>query len=214
MAKHKKEKEKKEKTASKENELENTEEVEIESEEKLETEIEVKVSEEKIDELESEINQLQDRLLRKAAEFENYKRRTENDQLNLLTYAAESFIVNLLPILDDLERTMKHIDDDDNDDAVKEGIKLLYNKFNNILDAQGVKKIDSVGKTFNVDYHDALMQQKDESVPAHTILEEIETGYLYKDKVIRHAKVIVNEESSVDLPEDANEENNSHKEEK
>lgn len=145
-------------------------------------------------ELEVKVNELQDQLLRKAAEFENYKRRTENDQLNLLSFAAESFITKILPVIDDFERSLDHIEDTDSAEAIKEGIVLVYDKLAKILDEQGVKKIDSVGKPFNVDYHDALMQIKDDTVPAHTVVEEVEKGYIYKNKVIRHAKVIVSED--------------------
>ena len=155
-------------------------------------------------ELESKVNELQDKLLRKAAEFENYKRRTENDQLNLLSFAAESFIIKILPVIDDFERSLDHISDADSAEAIKEGIMLVYDKLIKILDEQGIKKIDSVGKPFNVDYHDALMQIKDDTVPAHTVVEEVEKGYLYKNKVIKHAKVIVSE--------DAGEENNQQNE--
>ena len=152
----------------------------------------------KIAELELQVKDWQDKLLRKAAEFENYKRRSENDQFNLINYAAESFIVKLLPIVDDFERSMEHIDDIDNNTAVKEGIKLVYEKLLKLLNEQGVKKMQAKGEPFNVDFHDALMQRKDDSVPSHTVLEEVESGYLYRDKVIRHAKVIVSEESSSD----------------
>ena len=155
-------------------------------------------------ELESKVNELQDKLLRKAAEFENYKRRTENDQLNLLSFAAESFITKILPVIDDFERSLDHISDADSAEAIKEGIMLVYDKLIKILEEQGIKKIDSVGKPFNVDYHDAMMQVKDDTVPAHTVLEEVEKGYLYKNKVIRHAKVIVSE--------DVGEKNNQQKE--
>jgi len=152
----------------------------------------------KISELEEQVIELQEKVLRKAAEFENYKRRTENDQFNLLNYAAESFITKLLPIVDDFERSMDHIDDLGESNSVKDGIKLVYDKLQKLLLEQGVKKMQTKGEPFNVDYHDALMQRKDDSVPPHTVLEEIESGYLYRDKVIRHAKVIVSEESSED----------------
>jgi len=155
-------------------------------------------SEAKIAELEVQLKEWQDKLLRKAAEFENYKRRTENDQFNLINYAAESFIIKLLQVVDDFERSMEHIDDIDNNKAVKKGIKLVYEKLLKLLNEQGVKKMQTKGERFNVDYHDALMQRKDDSVPPHTVLEEVESGYLYRDKVIRHAKVIVSEESSSD----------------
>jgi molecular chaperone GrpE len=159
----------------------------------------------KIAELEMQVKDWQDKLLRKAAEFENYKRRTENDQFNLINYAAESFIIKLLPIVDDFERTLEHIDDIDNNKSVKDGIKLVYEKLLKVLNDQGIKKMQTKGQPFNVDYHDALMQRKDDSVPDHTVLDEIESGYLYRDKVIRHAKVIVSEESSSDDNQISNE---------
>ncbi len=159
---------------------------EIEMEEVKETDVTA--------ELEAKVNELEDKLLRKAAEFENYKRRTENDQFNLLSFAAESFITKILPVIDDFERSLDHISDAESAEAIKDGIMLVYDKLIKILDEQGVKKIDSVGKPFNVDYHDALMQVKDDTVPAHTVLEEVEKGYMYKHKVIRHAKVIVSED--------------------
>ena len=160
----------------------------------------------KISELSDQVKELNDRLLRKAAEFENYKRRTENDQLNLLNYAAEGFIIKLLPVIDDFERSLSHIKDAEDINAIKNGIKLVYDKFIKILKEAGVHKMESVGKPFDVDKHDALMQQKDDSVPPHTILQEVETGYIYKDKVIRHAKVIVSEESSGESAEVQNNE--------
>lgn len=192
MTKHKKDKhdeEQKKTVESKANEEETVEQ----NKEKL-----IDKTEEKIVELEAQAKEWQDKFLRKAAEFENYKRRTENDQFNLINYAAESFITKLLPVIDDFERSLQHIDDDNSIEAVKEGIKLVYEKLIKVLDEQGVKKMKVKGEPFNVDYHDALMQQKDDSVPPHTILEEIEKGYLYRDKVIRHAKVIVSEETSSD----------------
>lgn len=165
-----------------------------------ETNKEIKVEElqKRIEELEKESNEWKEKFLRKAAEFENFKRRTENDQLNLLNYAAESFIKKILPIVDDFERSLEHINDSNDYEKLKEGVQLIYNKLVKVLDEQGVKKIESVGKPFDVHYHEALMQKADNSVPAHTVLEELEKGYMYKDKVIRHAKVVVSSEDQVE----------------
>ena len=150
--------------------------------------------EDKVKALELEINQYKELALRKAAEFENYKRRTENDQLNLLKYAAESVIIKLLSTVDDLERSLAHMTDETDVNKIKEGIQLVYNKLIKTLDEQGVKKIESIGKPFSVEFHEALMQRADDSVPPHTVIDELETGYMYKDRVIRHAKVIVSED--------------------
>jgi molecular chaperone GrpE len=150
--------------------------------------------EDKIKLLEQEIIQYKELALRKAAEFENYKRRTENDQLNLLKYAAESLIIKLLPTIDDFERSLEHMNKETDVQKIKEGVQLIYNKFFKTLDDQGVKKIESIGKPFSVEFHEALMQRADDSVPPHTVIDELETGYMYKDRVIRHSKVIVSED--------------------
>ena len=152
----------------------------------------------KVGQLENEIADLKDKLLRKAAEFENYKRRTENDQINLLKYSAESFIVKLLPVVDDFERSIEHMESAKDIESIKKGILLIYDKLMKILSEQGVKKIDAVGNPFNVEFHEALMQRKSEGVKPHTVLDEIEKGYFYKDKVIRHSKVIVSEDYAED----------------
>lgn len=155
----------------------------------------------KISQLEKDTVELKDALLRKAAEFENYKRRSENEQLNLLKYAAESFILKILTIVDDLERTLVHLEESENSKSIAEGIKLVYEKFVRILKEQGVSPIESIGKPFNVDFHEALLQRKDSTVKPHTVLDEIQKGYLYKDKVIRHAQVIVSEDSELQSAE-------------
>jgi molecular chaperone GrpE len=160
----------------------------------------------RIAELEKEAAELKDKFLRKVAEFENYKRRTENDQFNLIKYSAISFIVRLLPVIDDFERSLDHIEDAKDIDAIKEGLKLIYGKLKKALDEEGVKKIDAVGKPFDVEYHEAIMQRSDDSVEPHTVLNEVEKGYLYKDKVIRHSKVIVSEEPS-EAPIEKNKDN-------
>jgi len=195
-------------------ELKKEETEEIKSDERISLPSEEEFSDEnkKLIELEKQVAELTDKFLRKAAEFENYKRRTENDQLNLIKYAAESFIIKLLPVIDDFERSLEHIDTAKNNDALKEGIKLVYDKLIKVLDDQGVKKIESVGKPFDVHYHEALMQKKADKVEPHTVLEELEKGYLYKDRVIRHTKVIVSEDSSEEsVGTEKNEEENINK---
>ncbi len=169
---------------------------------------------ERIEELEKEVQEYKDRLLRKAAEFENYKRRTENDQFNLLKYGAESFIAKLLPAADDFERSLKHMENAKDVDSIKKGIKLVYDKFMKVLSEQGVTKIEAVGKPFDVDYHEAMMQRKEEGAAPHTVLDEIETGYMYKDKVIRHSKVIVSEDSEHEATDRGNENANTNSEDK
>lgn len=172
--------------------------------------IELENLEERVAELEEKNNELNDRLLRRAAEFENYKRRTENEKDVLFKYAAEPFILKVLPIYDDLKRSLSHIDND-NLESVRDGFKMIADKFTQVLETQGVKKIDSVGKDFNYEFHEALLQQPSEEYPENIIIEEIEPGYIYKDKVLKHSKVIVSqgmekeEEAEVDKDENAKE---------
>ncbi len=204
---------KKKKDAKKrEKELKEPLEEVTEKENKIQTEEKQQEKEEKtIAELEEKIQNLQDTLLRKAAEFENYKRRTENDQLNLIKYAAESFILKILPIYDDLQRSVDHLDES-NIDSLKEGLKLVLDKFSKTLDEQGVKKLETKGKEFDVEFHEALMQQPSNEVPPNTVLEEVESGYSYKDKVIRHAKVIVSQEAENNVKEETNDSKNESEE--
>ncbi len=175
-----------------------------------------KILEEKdqqIEALKIEVEEYKDKVLRKAAEFENYKRRTENDQLNLLKYAGENVIIKLLPAIDDLERSLQHMDKAKDVDAIKKGIQLVYDKTMKALEDQGVKAIESVGQPFNVDFHEALMQRRDDNVPSHTVLDEVEKGYMYKDRVIRHAKVIVSEELSDEVQNNTTNENSNKSDE-
>jgi len=143
--------------------------------------------------------ELIDTLQHLQAEFENYKRRVENDQFNLLRYAAESLIIKLLPVIDDFERSLIHIKDAKDVDSIKDGIKLVYDKLMKMLEDQGVKSIDAVGKPFDVHYHEAIMQRKADNVEPHTVIEEFERGYLYKDRVIRHSKVAVSEDNHEEI---------------
>lgn len=160
----------------------------------------------KIEELEKEKVELKDSMLRRAAEFENYKRRTEKEQSALMKYASEKFILSIIPVFNDLERSFSHIDDENNIEALKEGLKLVFSNFKKAFEDHDVKKIEAKGSQFDFNLHEALMQQPSEDVPPHTVLEEIEAGYTYKDKVIKHAKVIVSQEVIKPEPEESKEE--------
>jgi len=156
---------------------------------------ELKLANEKLSNVEKERDELKDTLLRKAAEFENFKRRKETEIENLLKYAAEPFITKIITVFDDLQRSLDHAEKTDKADSVKEGVKMVYNKFSKILEEQGVTKIKAKGEPFDFNYHEALMQQISDEVPSHTVLEEIEAGYVYKDRVLKHSKVIVSQQS-------------------
>jgi len=155
--------------------------------------------------LEAENKDLKDKFLRKVAEFENYKRRIENEQFNYFKYANESLIKDLLSILDDFERSLNYTNGDSNKNNVLEGNKLIFDKFQKILTNYGVKKIEALNKQFDVHFHEALLQVPKDGVPSHTVIEEVEKGYLLKDKVIRHTKVIVSSDSDNEKSEGENE---------
>ena len=145
----------------------------------------------KLAEAEKAAESLKDQFLRKAAEFENYKRRSEADYVNIIKSANEGLLASLIPILDDFTRSLKSGKDMKDYDAFYRGVELIYNKFSKILEAQGLATFESSGKPFNVEYHDALLQVPRSDVPPDTVIEEVERGYKLNDKVLRHAKVIV-----------------------
>ena len=143
------------------------------------------------EELRKQVDQYKDMLLRKAAEFDNYKRRIENETANIVRFATESLIDDLLPVLDDFERSLKHSKESKESDALIKGVELIYLKLVKVLEGRGVKAFETVGKEFSVDYHDALMQMPRTDLPPHMVVEEVEKGYMLNEKVIRHAKVVV-----------------------
>jgi molecular chaperone GrpE len=145
----------------------------------------------KVAELEKSVELYKDQFLRKAADFENFKKRTESDFLNITSYANEALIEEILPVIDDLTRSLTIGKARREFGAFYKGVELIHAKLMKILEARGLKSIEALGKEFNVDYHEALMQMPKENVAPHTVIEEIEKGYMLHDKVIRHAKVIV-----------------------
>ncbi len=145
-----------------------------------------------------ETGQLRDQLLRKAAEFENYKRRTESEISSFLKYANEETLSDLLPVLDDFNRVLSAWNDKHDEETFRKGVELIYDKFKKILEKKGLKEMETDGKPFDVNLHDALMQAVNDKLEPNTITETAEKGYFLKDKVLRHAKVIVSKKSEKD----------------
>ncbi|MBE0645290.1 MAG: nucleotide exchange factor GrpE [Bacteroidetes bacterium] len=143
----------------------------------------------------TEIAQLKDQLLRKAAEFENFKRRTREEKDLLMKYGAEGVILDLLPVIDDFERSLSSGKEHPDFEATYKGVEIIYGKLVRILENRGLRPIDAVGKPFDVDYHDALLQIPSAEVEPGTVLDVAEKGYMLYEKVIRHAKVTVSRES-------------------
>jgi molecular chaperone GrpE len=148
----------------------------------------------KLDAAQKLADSYKDQLLRKAAEFDNYKKRTEAEYVTLVKNANEGLISSLIPILDDFTRSMKSGREVKEHESFFKGVELIYNKFVKLLESHGLIPFESVGKPFDVDYHDALMQMPRSDVPPHTVVDEIERGYKLFEKIIRHAKVIVSAE--------------------
>ncbi len=144
-----------------------------------------------VEELKRQVETSRDQLLRKAAEFENYRRRNENELGTIIRNANEALIVALLPIVNDFVRSLAQGKDLAASDGFYRGVELIYNKLMRLLEQQGVVPFESAGKPFDVGYHDALLQVPRADVPPHTVIEEVERGYLMHEKVLRHAKVIV-----------------------
>jgi molecular chaperone GrpE len=145
----------------------------------------------KLAEAEKQVEYYKDLLLRKVAEFDNFKKRAESESTSVIRYAKADVIEELLPIVDDFERSLKLSKDRRESEAFVKGIDLIHQKLLKFLETQGVKQIDSLGKEFDVHYHDALLQIPRDDVPPHTVVEVVERGYMLDERVLRHAKVIV-----------------------
>jgi len=145
-----------------------------------------------IEKLNAELAETRDKFLRIYSEFDNYKKRTQRERLELLKSAGADVIGSLLPVLDDFERALKAMESGDSNPQVKAGIELIYQKLKTILEQKGLKKMVSIGEEFNVDNHEAItnIPVPDEKMKGK-VVDEAESGYFLNDKVIRHAKVIV-----------------------
>lgn len=146
--------------------------------------------EEQLEAAKKEVEQYKDKYLRAVAEFDNYRKRTLKEKAELLLNGSEKAVCAFLPILDDFERAIADKTEDVN--AIKEGVQIIFNKFNKTLESLGVKKIETEGKDFDVDFHEAVAM-----VPGMgddkkgKVIDCVQTGYQLNDKVIRHAKVAV-----------------------
>jgi len=140
--------------------------------------------------LEAEIKELKSKNIVLLAEFENYKKRVLSQIANDKKYEGKDIFVNIIPIIDDIERVL--IADDTDSKSIISGINLIKNKFLSVLEDLGVNSYKSVGKLFNPDYHEAIMMKKTKK-KTNIIIEEYQKGYTQHDKVLRHAKVIVSE---------------------
>jgi molecular chaperone GrpE len=175
------------------------EETEVKEEPKAEKKKEKKKSakEKKADELEelgSKLQEISDKYMRLSAEFDNYRKRTLKEKMDLTKSAGEKILVNVLPVMDNFERALQSIDDAKDVEALKEGVHLIYNNFKDFISQNGVKEIEAINKEFDTDIHEAITK-----IPAPSdemkgkVVDCVEKGYTLNEKVIRFSKVVVGE---------------------
>lgn len=142
--------------------------------------------------LQNEVNELKDKYLRQVAEFDNFRRRTAKERIELIQTASKDLVTELLEVLDDYERAEKQMANSTDVVAIKEGTNLIFSKLRNILQAKGLKPMNATGEEFNADLHEAITE-----IPAPTeelkgkVIDEVVKGYYLNEKIIRYAKVVV-----------------------
>ena len=183
------EKEKTEKAVSEEKETKETAASEKENKETSETE--EKASEKKKDPKDEKIDELNDKLKRSMAEFDNYRKRTDKEKSAMYEIGAKDVIEKILPIVDNFERGLNSIPEDAKGSACADGMEKIYKQFVKTLDDMGVKPIEAVGKPFDPNFHNAVMHVEDENLGENVVAVELQKGYTYKDSIVRHSMVQV-----------------------
>ncbi len=147
---------------------------------------------EMVADLQATVQELKDKHLRLLAEFDNYKKRTMRERLDLMNSASKDVMMSLLPVLDDFERAKKSADDPGHAEVFSDGVTLVYNRLNSILQNMGLKTINSTGEIFDVELHEAITEipVPNENMKGK-VIDTLEKGYTLNDKIIRHAKVVV-----------------------
>ncbi len=147
-----------------------------------------------VEELNIQLSEAKDKYLRLFAEFDNFKKRNIRERMDLLKNASRDAFSALLPVVDDFDRAKNSADDESSEEAFSEGVLLVYNKLNTILNNKGLKKMESTGESFDPELHEAITK-----IPAPSdamkgkVIDTIESGFYLNDKIIRHAKVVVGE---------------------
>ncbi len=150
-----------------------------------------KKGDKRMEALELKNAELEDRVMRQMAEFENYRKRTEKEKSQMFEMGAKNVIEKLLPVVDNFERGLAAVSDADKEDQFYKGMDLIYKQLMGELDKMDVKPIEALGTEFNPDYHNAVMQVESEEFEEGVVAQELQKGYTYKDTVIRHSMVAV-----------------------
>ena len=149
-------------------------------------------SDPELEKLKAELAEANDKYLRKVAEFENFKRRSAKERIETIQTAGREVITDMLDVLEDCDRAQKQIESTEDAKDIREGVLLVFNKLRNVLQARGLKAMETIGKEFDPDLHEAITE-----IPAPTpelkgkVVDEVMKGYYLNDKIIRHAKVVV-----------------------
>jgi len=151
-------------------------------------------TEEQLEKAETDLLELKDKHIRLQAEFDNYRKRTLKERMELLKNASESLLISILPVIDDFDRAVQMMDTAEDESHIKDGVKLIYSKFQEFLKQNGVKEIEAKEQDFNTDLHEAITK-----IPAPSeelkgkIVDVVQKGYYLNDKVIRFSKVVIGE---------------------
>lgn len=145
----------------------------------------------KKDKKDEQIEELNDRLKRQMAEFENFRKRSEKEKSQMFDMGAKTIVEKILPVIDNFERGLAAVPDDKKDDPFITGMDKVYKQMLTELDAVGVKPIECVGHEFDPDFHNAVMQVENDELESGTVAQELQKGYMYKDSVVRHSMVSV-----------------------
>ena len=145
----------------------------------------------KKDKKDEQIEELNDKLKRQMAEFDNFRKRTEKEKTPLYDMGAKSIIEKILPVIDNFERGLAAVPEEQREDAFVVGMDKVYRQMLTELDASGVKPIEAVGQEFDPNFHNAVMQVESEEYDSGVVAQELQKGYMYKDSVVRHSMVAV-----------------------
>lgn len=145
----------------------------------------------KKDKKDEKIEELTDRVKRQMAEFDNFRKRTEKEKASMYEIGAREIIEKILPVVDNFERGLATIPEEEKDSPFADGMTKIYKQMMTAFEEMGVKPIEAVGTEFNPDYHNAVMHVEDEDAGENVVVEEFQKGYLYKDHVVRHSMVKV-----------------------
>jgi molecular chaperone GrpE len=146
-----------------------------------------------LNELTEKMAELQDRYLRLSAEFDNYRKRTIKERMELVKTAGEEVLKDLLPVIDDFDRAMEMMVSSNSIEAISEGTKLIYNKFKSTVENKGLTEINPLGADFDPDIHEAIAKIKATDEQSGKIIDVTQKGYSLNDKIIRHPKVVIGE---------------------